>query len=114
MEPLYQCIYPDCQKISAASIEKFCLSCGRLCRCYHGDCQAVLDVTAMHDCPNCHRALKVSLSQRSLDEFDANQGTISNSAHEESHNSSHTLTATDAYANPNLVDPNHAPRSHVR
>ncbi len=43
MEPLFQCIYPDCNKLFDLPIEMFCPAYGRLSRCPHEDCRSVFD-----------------------------------------------------------------------
>ncbi len=68
MDPLIRCIYPDCNELSVLSTKKFCSACGRLCRCTHEDCQAVLDSKSLPICPKCHR--EIQLNPAPLPPFD--------------------------------------------
>ena len=82
MDPLIRCIYPDCNKLAVLSTEQFCSACGRLCRCPHEDCQAVLDFKSLGSCPKCHKSIKATLTQRDLEDLGPDQATffISNDA----------------------------------
>ncbi len=128
MDPLIQCIYPDCNRLAVLSTEKFCSACGRLCRCPREDCGSVLDSKSLPICPYCHREIQMNPAPLPLlDKLKSSQATCSISNDPNSANQIHALSQTigsltPGHANqidslshtigsltPHQIDSNHSP-----
>ncbi len=109
MDPLFRCIYPDCNELSVLSIKKFCSACGRLCRCPHDDCGSVLDSESLPICPKCHREIQLNPTPLPpLSKLKSNQATCFISDDPNHTDPFASLSLTSGSFTPGHTEPNHS------